>query len=658
MTASLGLAVLAGWFSRTMTLIQLRPELPPMTRNAAACFVLCGLALLMRALGTGRWPVVASAGIAGALSVLTIGEFIFGIDFGIDELLGPAYVVLVPSGPGRMALVTAACFALGSMSLLLAPGKRSRLAAWLLGLSGSIIAAAGIGTSMAIALESNHAWGQVTRVALHTAAGFWVLGLGMIALAWRGETNAAVNPRWLPVSATIGAATGTVGLWQALVAENYAPFDLLPAAVLVVGCLMAAGFGLIVYLGQRAYAQAVALRRSEAFLAEAQRLSLTGSFSWRVATDEIHWSDELYRIFEFVQGTRVTLGLVETRIHPEDVPSLRDRIALARSTGGDVEYERRLRMPDGSIKYLQMVARAIRGEDGQLEYIGAVQDVTKRRAAEDALGRARSDLSRVARATTLGVLTASIAHEVNQPLSGILINAGACLRMLAADPPNLDGARETARRTIRDGNRAADVVKRLRALFGRKETLAEKLDLNEATREVIAMSSSRLLQDRIVLQPELAGDLPAVTGDRVQLQQVISNLLRNASDAMRDVEDRPRRLVVRTEREGADRVRVSVQDAGVGFAAEGAERLFDSFYSTKSGGMGIGLSVSRSIIESHRGRLWAAANDGPGATFSFSIPCEPEALRDASVPPVAQLDFRAGRAAPRLKATAARDSLH
>ena len=202
-------------------------------------------------------------------------------------------------------------------------------------------------------------------------------------------------------------------------------------------------------------------------------------------------------------------------------------------------------------------------------------------------------------------------------LSGIITNAGTCLRMLDADPPDVEGARETARRTIRDGNRASDVITRLRALFSKKEFTLESLDLNEATREVIALSLSDLQRNRVVLQSELADDLPTVTGDRVQLQQVILNLLRNASDAMVDVHDRPRQLLVKTEREDGDRVRVTVRDAGMGVdASEPWTKLFDAFYTTKSDGMGIGLSVSRSIIERHHGRLWAEPNDGPGATFS------------------------------------------
>jgi signal transduction histidine kinase len=225
---------------------------------------------------------------------------------------------------------------------------------------------------------------------------------------------------------------------------------------------------------------------------------------------------------------------------------------------------------------------------------------------------------------TIGQLTASIAHEVSQPLSGIITNASTCLRMLKSDPPNVDGAMETAQRTIRDSNRASEVISRLRTLFSKKQINVEPLDLNEAAREVIALLSGELQKNNVILKNEFSDPLPAVHGDRVQLQQVIMNLLRNASDAMRSIEDRPRQMVLRTEMEDGH-VRFSVRDSGVGFTPEVASQMFESFYSTKSDGMGVGLSISRSIIEANRGRLWATANDGPGATFAFSIPCEPDA---------------------------------
>jgi PAS domain S-box-containing protein len=366
-----------------------------------------------------------------------------------------------------------------------------------------------------------------------------------------------------------------------------------------------------------------ALKRSEAFLAEGQRLSRIGTLSWRVETDEITWSEELYRIFGFERDVPVTLDLIGTRVHPEDIPLMNDMVERARGAVRDFEYEHRLLMPDSSVKYLHLIAHGIRDNDGRLEYIGAVQDVTQRQSSQEALAKARSELAHVASVTSLATLTASIAHEVNQPLSGIVTNASTSLRMLTLDPPNVDGARETARRTIRDANRASDVITRLRALFSKKETIAEQVDLNDATREVIALSLSELQRDRVIVRSELAEDLPFVTGDRVQLQQVILNLLRNGSDAMNTIHDRPRELLIRTERGEGDRALLSVKDAGTGFDPQSMDKLFQAFYTTKSEGMGIGLSVSRSIIEQHDGRLWATLNDGPGATFSFSIPCTP-----------------------------------
>jgi C4-dicarboxylate-specific signal transduction histidine kinase len=362
------------------------------------------------------------------------------------------------------------------------------------------------------------------------------------------------------------------------------------------------------------------LKRSEALLAEAQRLSSTGSFSWRVTTDDVTFSEQTYRMYDFAPSGPVTLGMIASRIHPGDMPLFLETIDVARGLGSDLDCEYRLQMSGGSVKHMHLVAHATRDKDGQLEYVGAIQDVTQRRLSEDAIETARSELAHVARVATVSALTASIAHEVNQPLSGIITNAGTCLRMLDAEPPNVDGARETARRALRDGHRAADVIKRLRDMFTRREFALESMDLNEATREVVALSLSDLQKNRVTVHLELTDPLPLVMGDRVQLQQVILNLLRNASEAMAAVEDRPRELVVRTERDDAG-VRLTARDAGAGLDRQSLDKLFDAFYTTKHGGMGIGLSVSRSIIERHHGRMWAEPNDGPGATFAFSIPC-------------------------------------
>jgi PAS domain S-box-containing protein len=369
-----------------------------------------------------------------------------------------------------------------------------------------------------------------------------------------------------------------------------------------------------------------ALKRSEAFLAETRRITSTGGFTKRVATGEIVWSDEVYRIFDLDPAAPLTLERIKSRVHPEDILSFQDMLDR-QHRGSDYEHDYRLQMPDGSVRYLHVVAHATRDQDGELVYIAAVQDVTQRRLSEEALAKTRSELARVARVSSLGALTASIAHEVNQPLSGIITNASTCLRMLAADPPNVDGARETARRTIRDGNRASDVITRLRAMFSKQDAAAEPVDLNDAARKVVALSLSEIQRSRAILRQEFASGLPPVTGDRVQLQQVILNLLLNALDAMNGVDDRPRQLTIRTEQDGEDRVRLTVQDSGTGFDPRAADRLFEAFYTTKTGGMGIGLSVSRSIIESHQGRLWASPNDGPGAAFAFSIP---QRVRNAS----------------------------
>ena len=362
------------------------------------------------------------------------------------------------------------------------------------------------------------------------------------------------------------------------------------------------------------------LRLSEAFLVEGQRLSKTGNFSWSPVTDAITSSDQFYRILEYEPNTRITFDHIRARLHPDEVAVLNASIGRARSQGGHFDREYRLQMPDGRTKHVHVTAHASRDRQGRPEFIGAAQDITQRKLSEEALNKARSELAHVWRVMSLGAFTASIAHEVNQPLFGILTNTNSCLRMLAADPPNIDGAREAAQLTLRDGSRASDVISRLRALFGKKAAVMESLNLNDAVREVVALSQSDVQRSRVVLQVDLSEDLQPITGDRIQLQQVILNLLRNAIDAMSNVDDRPRRLLISTSRDEGDHVRLSVKDAGVGLSPAEIDRLFEAFYTTKKSGMGIGLTVCRAIIESHNGRLWAAPNEGHGATFSFSIP--------------------------------------
>ncbi len=313
-------------------------------------------------------------------------------------------------------------------------------------------------------------------------------------------------------------------------------------------------------------------------------------------------------------------------IHPDDVHEAVRVWAHCVATGTPYRVEVRVfHAGDRAYRWCIASALPLLDQQGRMQkWYGTIVDMHDWRQAQEELRNTQAELAHMTRVMTMGELTASIAHEVNQPLSGIITNASTCLRMLAANPPNVDGALETARRTIRDGNRASDVIQRLRALYNRKGATTEAMDLNEATREVIALAQGELQRNGVILRPELAVDLPLIAGDRVQLQQVILNLIRNASDAMSGVEDRSRELLVRTELDGDNHVRLTVKDAGVGIDAQGVARLFQPFYTTKSDGMGIGLSVSRSIIESHHGRIWAVPNQGPGATFSFSIPRDRE----------------------------------
>jgi PAS domain S-box-containing protein len=362
------------------------------------------------------------------------------------------------------------------------------------------------------------------------------------------------------------------------------------------------------------------LRRSEILLAEGQRVSQTGSFYWRVDTDEITASDELYRILALPLATSITLGRIADEVHPDDIALLNDKVAQARARHENLDHESRLRMPDGSYRNLRITACPSVDSSVRLEYVGSIQDVTERRRFDEALADVRSELAYMTRIASLGVLTASIAHEVNQPLTGIIANCSACQHLLATDPPDVEGALVTVRRSIRDSHRASDVIKRLRALFARQDLATCAVDINEAAREVIALSMSEFQRNRVSLRTDFGTSLPLVTGDRIQLQQVVLNLLMNASEALSTIEDRPRELEIRTERGADDALCVSVQDNGVGIHDIDIERLFDAFYTTKSQGLGIGLSVSRTIVESHRGRLWATANDGPGSTFTFSLP--------------------------------------
>jgi PAS domain S-box-containing protein len=361
------------------------------------------------------------------------------------------------------------------------------------------------------------------------------------------------------------------------------------------------------------------LKRAYAQLTEGQRLSKTGSFTWDVLADEHNWSEEIRRIFGFDSDLKVSMPAIVAAVHPQDMAEV-ERVIGGAVEGRDFDLVFRILTTTGEVRYAHVVGHRMAHVTDRLVFAGALQDVTENKFAVEALDRARRELADVSRATALSALTASIAHEVNQPLAGIITNCNTVVRLLAADPPNLDGVLATAQRAVRDAYRAVEVIKRLRALFARKPVGNETVDLNEAAREILMLSSGELQSGRVVLHTSFADDLPEVAGDRVQLQQVVLNFVINAAHAMRTVDDRTRTLWVSTARGDEGDVVLAVRDCGIGAAVEDFEKMFNAFYTTKPDGMGVGLSISRSILEAHGGRLWASANDGPGLTVSFSIP--------------------------------------
>jgi len=368
------------------------------------------------------------------------------------------------------------------------------------------------------------------------------------------------------------------------------------------------------------------LRRSEAYLNEAQNLSHTGTCAWTPSSGKVYWTEETFSIFEYDPAITPTLELVRRRVHPDDIAAFRQVVERASNDGQDYAHEYRLRMPDERVKHVHVVARAFRDEAGEVEFVGSVMDVTSIRLAEHELHKTQTYLAHVMRVTSLGELTASIAHEVNQPLGAVLINAEACLSWLDHRQPNLTEAHAALERIVRDGTRAGEVIRRVRTLAKKADTKMALLSLNDVLSEALTLVQHEILSSRVALRMEQARALPVILADKVQLQQVIVNLVINGIDAMQSITDRPRELVIRSEQDGAQQVRVTVTDCGVGFSADNAGQLFNTFFTTKSSGMGMGLSICRSIIELHGGRIWAVPNLPHGASIQFTLPLTPEAV--------------------------------
>jgi predicted ATPase/signal transduction histidine kinase len=362
------------------------------------------------------------------------------------------------------------------------------------------------------------------------------------------------------------------------------------------------------------------LRDADAYLAEAQRLGHTGSFGWCPSSAEIYWSEETFRIFEFDRTITPTVDLIDQRVHPEDAAGFRVVVERAAHDGQDYAHEYRLRMPDGRIKYLQVAAHATRNETVGVHFVGAVMDVTAIRLAEMELHKTRTELAHVTRMTSLGALTASIAHEVNQPLMAIVTNAESCLLWLEKEQPNLDKARAAAERIVKNGHRAGDVVQSIRTLARKSASEMVRLDIKRVIGDTLELMQSEFHQHDVSLETRFSDALGFIKGDRTQLQQVIVNLVMNAMEAMSASTGSPRILRVITEPDPNGGVLTMVEDSGSGIAAGTLDRIFDPMFTTKPDGMGLGLSICRSIVEAHGGRLWAMPNPTGGSIFRFSIP--------------------------------------
>ncbi len=374
-----------------------------------------------------------------------------------------------------------------------------------------------------------------------------------------------------------------------------------------------------------------ALRRSEAYLAEGQRLAHSGSWAWNVRTGDTFWSEEMFRILGYdPEKTNHTPVFLE-RVHPEDRPQIEEKVNTLLDGVGNIlaELDYRVVRADGTVRYLHSVARPTMNESGEVaEVIGTTMDVTERKQAEEERERLRqvqADLAHVTRVTTMVELTASLAHEVNQPIAAAVTNSNTCLRWLARDPPDVEEAREAASRIFKDATRAADIIKRIRLLFKKGPAQPEPLDINEVIGDVIVLLRDEAYRYSVSIGAELAADLPKVMADRVQLQQVLTNLMLNGIEAMKDT-NAARELAIKSQQADNSQLLISVSDTGVGLAPEQTDQIFNAFYTTKPEGTGMGLAISRSIIESHGGRLWATANSGRGATFHFTLPSEVDGL--------------------------------
>jgi PAS domain S-box-containing protein len=456
---------------------------------------------------------------------------------------------------------------------------------------------------------------EKTGIGWEKLAGAVVMGAAIPVMHYTGMAAASFTPSGIPADlshAVSISALGTAGI---------------AAATFIV-----LGLALLTSSVDRRFAaealelQEEKLQRSEAYLAEAQRLTHTGSWAWRVAGgDAVHLSEEWYRIYGFdPENGPPAFEERRQRTHPEDRARWQGAIDRAIAEKSEYEVEFRILLPDGSVKHIHTVGHPVLNASGDLvQFVGSSTDITERKHAEEALRQAQTDLAHASRVTTMGELTASLAHEVNQPIAAAVTDANTCLRWLTRDQPDLEEAREAASRMAKDATRAAEIIARVRMIFKKGASQRELVDVNELIREMIILLRNEISRHSISVRTELVETLPHVMGDRVQLQQVMMNLIMNSIDAMKDVEG-TRELIINSQRTENEQLMVSVGDTGVGLPAQQADQIFNAFFSTKAHGTGMGLRISRSIVESHGGRLWAADNSSRGASFHLTLPTKVE----------------------------------
>jgi len=446
-------------------------------------------------------------------------------------------------------------------------------------------------------------------------AGAVVMGAAIPVMHYTGMAAASFTPSGKPADLSHAVSISTLGA-----------AGIAAATFIVLGLVLLTSSVDRRFAAQILELQEEKLRRSEAYLAEAQRLTHTGSWAWRVAGgDALHLSEEWYRIYGFdPENGPPTFAERRQRTHPEDRARWQGAIDQAIAEKSEYKAEFRILLPDGSVKHIHTVGHPVLNASGDLvQFVGSSTDITERKHAEEALRQAQTDLAHASRVTTLGELTASLAHEVNQPIAAAVTDANTCLRWLARDQPDLEEAREAAARVVKDATRAAEIIARVRMVFKKGVSQRELVDVNELIREMIILLRNEISRQSIEVRTELAEALPQIMADRVQLQQVMMNLIMNSIDAMKDV-DGPRELTINSRNAESEQVTVSVSDTGVGLPSQQAEQIFNAFFSTKAHGTGMGLRISRSIVESHGGRLWAADNSPRGASFHLTLPTKVE----------------------------------